>query len=148
MSGSMRFATSPLSFNYDVRVDYNASNNADFNHTDFTIAPAIENGKWHRYVIPDAPAFVWTKEGSSGVTPTLVPDGVSALESNGPGGCTSTGCTYPGQRKALLYESTFLVPNGVTLNKLCFAATGMNGMHVRIDGELVQKVSSNHECHE
>ena len=140
-----------ISFNYTVNVDYNNSFNSDVNHTDFSRL-AFGDGNWSRYAINGASQFLDDRQSYVNAQgqplPGVVFQNISDSQffgGNGgnfylesPGSPQQTPWATPASVRSVMFESTFVVANGVTIDTICFASNSLADMTVKIDGKVVQ----------
>jgi hypothetical protein len=165
LTPEMQNPGAPISFSYNVGVDYNNTFNSDVNIEDFTQDPPILDGNWSRYAINFASAtgaqFYSNRDDyvdpffntpKSGVVHTLIPDAQfygSAdnkffyLE-------TSDDPAYfpwasPLSVRSVMFESTFILDRAATVDQLCFTSDHLHNMVVKIDGKVVQ-TTLNTDC--
>lgn len=134
-----------ISFDYTIDVDYNSTRSPRVRVNDFTQDPPIIDGNWTRYQVNNAPQFLTERADYLGVTPILIPDsqlynGNFYLEA------TTVPSKFPWSlplsKRSILFETTFILEVGTTIDSLCFASSGLSNILVKIDGEVVQSTFS------
>ncbi len=142
LTPEMQNPGSLVPFSYRVSMDYDNSTNLDVNHDDFPQFFTASN--WNRYAITNPAKFFTLKSEFAGVTPVLINDdhyngSDFILESpNDP----QTPWAAPASVRSVLFETTFVTRNEVTLDELCFTSTNIDAILVRIDGVDVQTAHS------
>ncbi|MBM3282010.1 MAG: carboxypeptidase regulatory-like domain-containing protein [Candidatus Diapherotrites archaeon] len=152
LTPEMQNPTSPLTFKFNVSVDYNNARHADMNIDDFPRNPPIVDGNWYRYEIPAANGLFGQRDDYMnaqgnplpGVKFNKIPDSQKWSDNlyleiqNNP---LSPWVTSPSIHSVLL-ESTFITYDAVTLDQLCFNYDALRDFKVIIDGQVIHNFTT------
>ncbi len=153
LTPEMQNPSASISFDYTIDVDYNSTRSPRVKVNDFTQDPPIIDGNWTRYIANNATQFLDERsdyvdaQGNAlpGIVQTIIPDsqlynGNFYLEA------TSVPSKFPWSlpvsKRSVLFETTFILEEGTTIDSMCFASSGLNNIIVKIDGEVVQSTFS------